>query len=154
MTSYRLRLTKTGDSYAGEVAFDGGDWQTVGTVTNPTADMDFGLFAIGVQQPDRTATFDYFRVTPAAAENRAPVADDDTAITTAGRAVNVPVLTGDTDPDGDTLTVQSVPPTRPTARRSSTPTARSATRPTPRSSAPTRSTTPSRTATVAATRAP
>ena len=76
--------------------------------THPTADLDLGLFALGVQQPGRTASFDYFRLTPAAAENRPPVADDDTATTTAGRAVNIPVLTGDTDPDGDTLTVESV----------------------------------------------
>ncbi|NPC44116.1 ThuA domain-containing protein [Nocardioides sp. zg-1230] len=110
VSSYRLRLTKTGDSYVGEVAFDGGDWQSVGTVTHPDAGMDFGLFAIGVQQPDRTATFDYFRVTPAAAANRPPVADDDTAIVTAGRAVDIAVLTGDTDPDGDALTVESVTP--------------------------------------------
>ena len=61
-----------------------------------------------MQQPGRTASFDYFRLTPAAAENRPPVADDDTATTSAGRAVNIPVLTGDTDPDGDALTVESV----------------------------------------------
>ncbi|MCP3424288.1 ThuA domain-containing protein [Nocardioides pinisoli] len=108
VTSYRLRLTKTGTSYLGEAAFDGGDWQVIGTVPNPTADMDFGLFALGVQQPDRTATFDYFRVTPAEAANRPPVADDDTAVTTAGKAVTIPVLDGDTDPDGDTLAVEAV----------------------------------------------
>ncbi|MDZ5661737.1 ThuA domain-containing protein [Nocardioides sp. S-58] len=108
VTSYRLRLTKVGSSYTGEVAFDGGDWQPIGTVTNPTADMDFGLFAIGVQQPGRTATFDYFRVAPAAAANRTPVADDDAAITTGGSAVRIAVLAGDTDPDGDPLTVESV----------------------------------------------
>ncbi|NYE38606.1 PKD repeat protein/type 1 glutamine amidotransferase [Nocardioides cavernae] len=108
VSSYRLRLTKDGTSYLGEVAFDGGAWQSVGTVTHPDEGMDFGLFAIGVQQPDRTASFDYFRVTPAEAANRPPVADDDTATTTAGKAVNIPVLSGDTDPDGDTLTVESV----------------------------------------------
>ncbi|MFB9315717.1 ThuA domain-containing protein [Nocardioides plantarum] len=105
VSSYRLRLTKTGDSYAGEVAFDGGDWQAIGTVTNPTADMDFGVFALGVQQADRTATFDYVRVVPAGAENRPPVADDDAATTPQDTPVDVPVLVGDTDPDGDDLTV-------------------------------------------------
>ena len=94
VTSYRLRLTKEGTSYTGEVAVDGGEWQPVGTVAHPTADLDLGLFALGVQQPGRTASFDYFHLTPAAAENRPPVADDDTATTTAGRAVNIPVLTG------------------------------------------------------------
>ncbi|MCD4523371.1 ThuA domain-containing protein [Nocardioides sp. cx-173] len=105
VSSYRLRLTKTGDSYFGEVAFDGGDWQPVGTVTNPSADMDFGVFAIGVQQPGRTATFEYFRVTGSGAENGPPVADDDTATTPQDTRVDVPVLSGDTDPDGDDLTV-------------------------------------------------
>ncbi|WP_210437764.1 ThuA domain-containing protein [Nocardioides xinjiangensis] len=106
VTSYRLRLTKTGNSYTGEAAFDGGEWQTVGTVSNPTADMDFGVFALGVQQAGRTATFDYFRVEPAD-QNRAPVADDDSATTLEGTPVDVPVLVGDTDPDGDDLTVAS-----------------------------------------------
>ena len=108
VTSYRLRLTKQGTSYVGEVAVDGGEWQPVGTVAHPTADLDLGVYALGVQQPGRTASFDYFKLTPAAAENRPPVADDDTATTSAGRAVNINVLAGDTDPDGDTLTVESV----------------------------------------------
>jgi cytochrome c len=108
VTSYRLRLTKQGTSYTGEVAVDGGEWQPVGTVTHPTADLDLGLFALGVQQPGRTASFDYFRVTPAQAANRPPVADDDSAVVTAGRTVDVDVLSGDTDPDDDTLTVESV----------------------------------------------
>jgi PKD repeat protein/type 1 glutamine amidotransferase len=110
VTSYRLRLTKEGTSYVGEVAVDGGEWQPVGTVAHPTADLDLGLFALGVQQPGRTASFDYFRLTPAAAENRPPVADDDTATTSAGSAVNIDVLAGDTDPDSDILTVESVTP--------------------------------------------
>ena len=87
---------------------DGGEWQPVGTVAHPTADLDLGVYALGVQQPGRTASFDYFKLTPAAAENRPPVADDDTATTSAGRAVDINVLAGDTDPDGDTLTVESV----------------------------------------------
>ena len=106
VTSYRLRLTKTGNTYTGEAAFDGGDWQTIGTVTNPMADMDFGVFALGVQQADRKATFDYFRVVPTS-QNRAPVADDDSATALQDTPVDVPVLAGDTDPDGDTLTVAS-----------------------------------------------
>ncbi|MEO9326258.1 ThuA domain-containing protein [Nocardioides sp. C4-1] len=107
VSSYRLKLTKTGNSYVGEVAFDGGDWQPVGTVTNPTADMDFGLFALGVQQADRTASFDYFRV-EGTDVNRPPLAADDTANTVQATAVDVAVLGNDSDPDGDTLTVTEV----------------------------------------------
>ncbi|MBX9246366.1 tandem-95 repeat protein [Actinotalea ferrariae] len=40
--------------------------------------------------------------------NGAPVADDDSASTPSGTAVDVPVLVGDTDPNGDTLSVASV----------------------------------------------
>ena len=64
VTSYRLRLTKQGTSYVGEVAVDGGEWQPVGTVAHPTADLDLGLYALGVQQPGRTASFDYFTAHP------------------------------------------------------------------------------------------
>ncbi|GAA5116469.1 hypothetical protein GCM10023339_25180 [Alloalcanivorax gelatiniphagus] len=107
VSSFKLRLTKTGNSYFGQVDFGGG-WVDVGTVTNPTADMDFGVFSLGVQQSGQSATFDYFRVTPAAAANRAPVADDDSATTLQGTPVDVPVLVGDTDPDGDDLSVTEV----------------------------------------------
>ncbi|HYH72722.1 MAG TPA: Ig-like domain-containing protein, partial [Nocardioides sp.] len=106
VSSFKLRLTKVGTSYLGEVDFGGG-WVTVGTVSNPTADMDFGVFSLGVQQSGQSATFDYFRVTPAAAANRPPVADDDSASTLQDTPVDVPVLLGDTDPDGDDLTVAS-----------------------------------------------
>ncbi len=106
VSSFKLRLTKTGASYLGEVDFGGG-WVTVGTVSNPTADMDFGVFSLGVQQSGQSATFDYFRVSGAGTENRAPVADDDAATTPQDTAVTVPVLVGDTDPDGDTLSVES-----------------------------------------------
>jgi hypothetical protein len=40
--------------------------------------------------------------------NRAPVAVADSAATTAGVAVTIPVLANDSDPDGDTLTISSV----------------------------------------------
>ena len=110
VSNYRLRLTKTGDSYTGEVAFDGGDWQTIGTVSNPTPDMSFGLFTVGVQQPDRVVNFDYFRATGAnqPPANEPPVADDESATTNGGEPVDVDVLQGDTDPDGDTLTLGNV----------------------------------------------
>ena len=42
------------------------------------------------------------------APNRAPVAVADSATTTAGVAVNIPVLANDSDPDGDVLSVASV----------------------------------------------
>ncbi|WP_281283808.1 ThuA domain-containing protein [Nocardioides dongxiaopingii] len=107
VSTFKLRITKTGTSYLGEVDFGGG-WVTVGTVSNPTADMDFGVFSLGVQQSGQSGTFDYFEVTGAGTENRAPVADDDTATTEQGTALDVPVLVGDTDPDGDDLTVTAV----------------------------------------------
>ena len=40
--------------------------------------------------------------------NNPPVADDDTATVVQGNTVVIPVLENDTDPDGDTLTVQNV----------------------------------------------
>jgi hypothetical protein len=42
------------------------------------------------------------------AVNDAPVAVDDAAVTTIGKAVTIPVLANDSDADGDTLTVTSV----------------------------------------------
>jgi len=69
--------------------------------------MDFGVFSLGVQQSGQSGTFDYFRVTGTGTENRAPVADDDSATTPRDTPVDVPVLAGDTDPDGDTLSVES-----------------------------------------------
>jgi PKD repeat protein len=108
VSSYQLRLSKSGADYTGEVAFDGGDWITVATVPNPTADMGFGLYAFGGDQPDRTATFEYFRVADGASVNDAPVADDDAVVTTPGTPVDVNVLENDTDRDGDALVVSEV----------------------------------------------
>jgi cytochrome c len=108
VSNYRLRLVKTGNSYTGEFAVDGGEWTSVGAaVTNATAGMDVGVFALGVNQPDRVAQFDYFRMTEANT-NRNPVAVDDSAETTEGTAVDVDVLANDTDADGDTLALDSV----------------------------------------------
>jgi len=47
--------------------------------------------------------------------NRLPVAVNDTASTPQNVAVTVPVLVNDSDPDGDTLTIDSVNPTNGTA---------------------------------------
>lgn len=105
VSSYRLRLTKSGTDYTGEVAFDGGDWIPVATVPNPTVQMGFGVFAFGGGQPGRTATFDHVRVE---LPNRPPVADDDSAVTGMDSPVDVDVLEGDTDPDGDQLVVTEV----------------------------------------------
>ncbi|GAA5145601.1 hypothetical protein GCM10023340_15200 [Nocardioides marinquilinus] len=108
VSNYRLRLVRTGNSYTGEVAVDGGEWQSVGAaVTNPATGMDVGVFALGVNQADRVAQFDYFRLTEANV-NRNPVAVDDSATTTESTAVDVDVLANDTDADGDTLAVASV----------------------------------------------
>ena len=40
--------------------------------------------------------------------NQTPVAVDDTAVTYTGQTITIPVMSNDTDPDGDTLTIQSV----------------------------------------------
>ncbi|HKS55940.1 MAG TPA: PKD domain-containing protein, partial [Steroidobacteraceae bacterium] len=42
------------------------------------------------------------------ATNSGPIATDDSATTSAGTAVNIPVLANDTDADGDTLSISSV----------------------------------------------
>ena len=63
MTDIWLRLTKTGDSYAGEYSLDGTAWTALASpVTNAMADPDFGLFAIAPQaQGDGTLVpFEYF----------------------------------------------------------------------------------------------
>ena len=63
MTDIWLRLTKAGDSYAGEYSLDGTAWTALAApVTNPMADPDFGLFAIAPQaQGDGTLVpFEYF----------------------------------------------------------------------------------------------
>ena len=110
VSNYRLRLTKEGNDYTGEVAFDGGDWQTIGTVSNATPDMSFGLFTVGVQQPDRVVNFEYFRATAEQGPppNQPPVADDESATTRQGEPVDIDVLQGDTDPEGDAITLGNV----------------------------------------------
>ena len=78
-------------------------WQPVGTVDHPTADMDFGVFALGVQQagPDRDV-----RLLPGhPGRSREPAARRRRRHRhhAGGHARSTsPVLAGDTDPDGDT----------------------------------------------------
>jgi PKD repeat protein/glucose/arabinose dehydrogenase len=62
---WHLRLTKTGDNYAGWVSDGGGEWTSLGqAVTNDIANPRFGLMAIGPQQTRGPVTvdFDWFRV--------------------------------------------------------------------------------------------
>lgn len=101
VTSYRLRLTKKGNAYTGQVSFDGADWVTVGTVTHPRTDLDFGLLTVGYQQPDRVIDYDSFEY------NVAPTAKADSVTARAGRPTTVDVAGNDMDLDGDTLSVSS-----------------------------------------------
>ena len=61
-TIFYLRLNKTGTSYTGEYSRDGTTWTSAGTVTNPMADPDFGVYAFGPQAEGQgdTVSFDYF----------------------------------------------------------------------------------------------
>ena len=61
-TVFYLRLNKNGESYTGEFSRDGTTWLPAGTVTNPMADPDFGVFAFGPQAAGQgdAVTFDYF----------------------------------------------------------------------------------------------
>ena len=84
-------MTKSGTSYQAEVSFNGTTWQNVGAaVTNPTADMKFGLYTAGVDGAGGTATFDYFKVNGSTGceggTNTPPVITSATATPTAGFA--------------------------------------------------------------------
>ncbi|WP_129667645.1 ThuA domain-containing protein [Phytoactinopolyspora endophytica] len=61
---YYLRLTKSGDTYAGEISGDGVNWESLGDpVTNDAEMTSFGLMAIGPEQEETvTVAFDYFRL--------------------------------------------------------------------------------------------
>ncbi|MGX7827565.1 ThuA domain-containing protein [Actinokineospora sp. 24-640] len=62
---WHLRLTKTGNTYAGEVSDGGVNWTSLGEpVTNEVLNPRFGVMAIGPQQTNGPVTveFDYFRV--------------------------------------------------------------------------------------------
>ena len=64
--SWYLRLTKTGNSYAGAFSPDGETWTSMSEpVPNPALadDAAFGIFTLGAsQQEEATVTFDYFRL--------------------------------------------------------------------------------------------
>ena len=110
LTAIWLRMTKSGTSYQAEVSFNGTTWQNVGAaVTNPTADMKFGLYTAGVDGAGGTATFDYFKVNGSTGceggTNTPPVITSATATPTAGfapLAVNTTAVA--TDANGDALT--------------------------------------------------
>jgi cytochrome c len=106
-----LRLTKTGNSYAGEYSFNGTDWSAVNIpVTNPMVDPAFGIFTLGVNSGGGRPRFDYFSLDGSTGceepepENRAPVIEDVTATPTAGFApLEVDFTAEATDADGDEL---------------------------------------------------
>jgi len=113
-THVSLRLTKTGNSYAGEYSYDGTNWTPLASpVTNPMVDPSFGIYTLGVQSSGHTVTFDYFSVDGNRGEceapepqNRAPVIDAAAATPTTGFApLEVQFTSEATDPDaGDELT--------------------------------------------------
>ncbi|MGH3462651.1 MAG: ThuA domain-containing protein [Kribbellaceae bacterium] len=71
-----LRLTKTGDSYAGWVSEDGEEWHSIGDpVTNQVPEPKVGLQAIGPDQTQGPVTvgFDWFHLTLPQVDETAPV---------------------------------------------------------------------------------
>lgn len=56
-----LRLTKRGDVYVPAYSLDGENWTTFSQwVGNPIEDPDFGIFAVGVDEPGTEVGFEYF----------------------------------------------------------------------------------------------
>ena len=79
------------------------------------------------RQPERQSLVQV-RLVPDGEANRPPVARPDVARTVAGRAVDIPVLANDSDPDGDAIqTRDRSPPSRRSASPPRSPTAASAT---------------------------
>jgi cytochrome c len=106
-----LRLTKTGDSYAGEYSFDGSTWTALpDPVQNDMVAPRFGLFTQGVNSGGGEVVFDYFAVDGQTGcepgeENEPPVLGDVTADPTSGFAPLPVDFTADaTDADEDELT--------------------------------------------------
>ena len=57
-----LRLTKLGNVYVPAYSLDGENWTTFSQwVGNPMEDPDFGIFAVGVDEPGTEVGFEYFR---------------------------------------------------------------------------------------------
>ena len=110
VTGVWLRITKAGTTYTAEASFDGTTWQAVGTgITNPSADMKFGLYTAGVDGAGGTATFDYFKVNGSTGctggTNTNPVITTATATPASGFApLAVALNAGATDANGDALT--------------------------------------------------
>ena len=112
-TEVWLRLTKTGDSYAGEYSFDGENYSAVSLpVTNPMVDPAFGIFTLGVNSGGGTARFEYFSLDGNAGEceepepeNAPPVIADVTASPETGFApLEVDFTVAASDADEDPLT--------------------------------------------------
>ncbi|TAG82117.1 MAG: midcut-by-XrtH protein [Burkholderiales bacterium] len=93
-----------------QAAVNGAVSRTGGNVTfTPTADfVGAASFTYTISDGSRTSTATVAVTVNAVVVNRAPTANDDTAVTVENAAVTVDVRGNDTDPDGNTLTVSSV----------------------------------------------
>jgi PKD repeat protein/glucose/arabinose dehydrogenase/type 1 glutamine amidotransferase len=102
-----LRLTKTGNTYTGQISVDGVTWQqTPGSVTVPLSNPGLGLMAMGPSQSDGPidVTFDYIKLVEEPA-NAAPEITSATATPDSGEApLPVQFAATATDADDDELT--------------------------------------------------
>ena len=105
-----VRLTRTGNSFLGEISSDGQSWTPLGTINISMP----STVRIGLAQTSHndgvigSASYDNVSVSGSSA-NQDPTASNDSASTNQDTAVVVDVLNNDSDPDaGDTLSVQSV----------------------------------------------
>ncbi len=116
-----LRVTRTGDSWLYQYSTDGSNWTTVGTVTHALTVDAAGLFSGNLAQSSGFETrVDYFEVSTDpltdedggyVAENQAPVTADDAFATETDTALDfstADLLSNDSDPDGDAVTLVSV----------------------------------------------
>ena len=122
-TAPYLRVTRTGDSWTFEYSTNGTTWTTAGTVTHAMTVDAAGLFSGNLGQSNGfEARVDYFDVshdpildedgTPVEPPaNQAPVAVDDTFSTGSDTTLDFSedqLLSNDSDPDGDALSVTDV----------------------------------------------
>jgi hypothetical protein len=72
-----------------------------------TSSFTFG-YDVADEGGNRSGSLVHVRPVPEGEPNRPPVARPDVARTTAGAAIDVPVLANDTDPDGDAIQLESI----------------------------------------------
>ncbi|WP_425053528.1 cadherin-like domain-containing protein [Psychromarinibacter sp. S121] len=119
-TAPYLRLTRADDLWTLEYSQDGSAWTVAGSVTHVLEATSFGVFAGNTEDANGfTAQVDYveFASDPILNEDgdfvppSAPEATDDALATEPDTALVFTaedLLSNDTDPDGDTLTIESV----------------------------------------------